>query len=267
MSIRGAPQSAPVNRAWLIAGLLVTAASMAATGLTACTQIAGSGPVLSEHQGHTYHHMVSRVEIVLDSGNITLSPGQAGQVVVDRRLRWKHVKPVVTEVWDGGTLRVSSVCPNQDNCSVDYTLRVPASVTVSAHTAAGDVTAHEVTGAMDLRSESGDIKVTNPGAQVRIQGDSGNITGTGLRSTDVEVHTSSGDITLGFTVPPSTVTAVTQAGTVRIAVPRAGSGSDGYQVHASTTSGQRQVRIRQDSAGQRSITASTESGDVIISYA
>jgi hypothetical protein len=267
MSIGNAQTTAPVNRTWLAAGLLVTVLAMVAGGVTACEAITDSGPGQSAQQGQTYQHKTSRVEIDLGAGDITLSPGSADQVVVDRRLRWKHTRPTTHEDWDGSTLRVSAVCPDQDNCSVNYTLQVPANVTVQAHTAAGNLSIRDVTGALDLRNESGNVKVYNPQAQVRIQGTSGDITGSGLRSTDVQVQTNSGDITLGFNTSPNAAKATTQSGTVRITVPRAGSGADGYHVQAATNAGQRQVQVQEDSAGQHSIVASADAGDVIVQYA
>jgi DUF4097 and DUF4098 domain-containing protein YvlB len=262
MRIVKSPGNAPaVDYRWLAAGLLVTVAGMATVGFTAC-QALGVGTT-TEQQSQTYRQQVTRIEFDVDSGNITLAPGDAASVDVSRRLHWRSTKPTVKEDFNGTTMRITSTCPDRDDCSVDFSVRLAAGVVVQIHTASGDVSITDITGALDISSESGDIKVDNAVGALRITGESGQISGTGLHSRDVTAQTDSGDITLTFTDAPQTVDAQTQAGDVLLTVPRT---SDGYRVQADTDAGRRTVSVDQNSGSPRSITGKTDSGDVTVTY-
>jgi hypothetical protein len=243
---------------------LLAAAGLGAGALSACDEMGALQEKKSEQQSETYQQKVTLIEIDLDAGGITMVKGDAGEVSVDRSLQWKNTKPTVREEWDGETLRISAVCPDDDGCSVDYSLRVPESVAVRADTEAGDVSIRDLTKDLDIDSQAGEVNVENATGKVRIHGDSGNITSRGLRSSNVDVQTKSGNITLTFVTAPSSAKAVTDAGAVRIAVPR--DGEDGYRVQATTQDGKREVGVDADPDSGRVIVAKVTDGDVTVSY-
>jgi Putative adhesin len=248
---------------------LTTAVTMAVTVAVAALGLVASGcgilfagPASSDQQSQTYHHAISRIQFNLDSGDITLSPGAAGTVTVRRRLQWDQAKPDVTQAWSGDTLRITATCPSEPRCSVDYTVQVPASVAVRTHSGAGDVTVRGLTGGVDVSDSTGDIHLIGVGGQVRVDSNTGTITGTRLQSTDAIVRGVTGDVALGFSAVPDTVSATTQTGQVLVTVPQRGAA--GYQVQADTTTGQRTVRVAVDSGSPRSIMAKTTDGDVTV---
>jgi DUF4097 and DUF4098 domain-containing protein YvlB len=260
-------KTAPVTRGWLVAGVLVTVAVVAFGTVIVLRTLAGSGTPDTQRESQAFQHRITAIELELDSGNITLLPGDSDRVDLDRTLRWRRTRPAVVEQWNGDTLRVSGSCHEENNCSVDYVVRVPADVAVRAHTEAGAVTIRGITGGLDVMNRAGDITVADTAGGVRIRGSAGNVTGSGLRSAEVDVQTSDGNVTLSFATAPASARAVVKAGAIRISVPRAGSGEDGYHVQANTTHGRRQVSVAEDSAGGHSILAETVDGDVTVQYA
>jgi len=250
-----------INPRWLTAGLLVTVAGMVSVGMTACKTVDITAS--TEQQSQTYQKQINRIEFDLDAGDITLSPGDSSSVHVARTLHWRSTKPTIKEDFSGQTMRVTSTCPQQDDCSVDFTIEVPAGVTVQANTQAGDVKITDITGALDVTNESGDINLNNAVGAVRITGDSGQISGADLHSPTFTAQTNSGDIKVAFSDAPQSVNAETQSGDVSVTVPRT---SNNYRVQADTNSGGRTVSVDVNSGSSRSVTAKTDAGDVTVKY-
>jgi hypothetical protein len=244
---------------------ILAAAGLGAGALAACEELDALQEKKTEQQSETYQQKVARVEVDLDSGGITVVKGDAGEVGVERSLQWENTKPTIREEWDGDTLRISAVCPDDNGCAVDYSLRVPQTVVVHADTDAGDISISDITNDLDLANRAGDVTVENATGKVRIQGDAGNITSHGLRSSNVDAQTKSGNITLTFVTAPSSAKAITEAGAVRISVPRDGDG--GYRVQASTQDGKRDVDVDADPDSGHVLVAQVTDGDVTVDYA
>jgi hypothetical protein len=246
---------------------IVRAAPVAVVGaLTAA--LAGcalGGPLKTEHQSQEYAEPVTRIEITLDAGDVTFSPSAADTVSVSRRLQWRSSKPVVSETIDAGVMRISVTCANQvGTCEVDYGLKVPAAASVQVRSDSGDVSITDLTGGADVDTDSGDITLDGAGGVVRVVADSGEINADRLSSDDIRVSVDSGDIALAFLTAPTSVDLQSQSGSVTVTVPRV---DGGYRVRAATDSGRRTVTIDEAAtAGSRSIVATTESGDVTVGY-
>jgi len=261
MGTASSAKTTAINPRWLTAGLLVTVAGMVGVGITACKAV--DTTTSTEQQSQTYQKQINRIEFELDAGNITLSPGDSSSVHVARTLHWRTTKPTIKEDFSGQTMRVTLTCPQQDGCSVDFTIELPAAVAVQVHTQAGDVKITDITGALDVTNASGDISVNNAVGAVRITGDSGQVNGAGLHSPTFTAQTNSGDIKVAFSDAPQTVDAKTQSGDVSVTVPRS---SDNYRAQADTNSGRRTVSVDVNSSSSRSVTAKTDAGDVTIKY-
>lgn len=262
------PRTARSGRnGWRVAGLLATTVALAAGGLVVWRLLAGPEVRHTEAQDQTYRHAISRLEVDLSAGDLTLAVGDPGQVAVRRSLHWTGNRPVFSEQWLGDTLHLTANCPHeQQNCFLDYTVRVPAGVSVRAHTDAGDLTVGAIGGTLDLTTDAGATRLQDTAGPVRARSQAGEIIATGLRSTTVDAVTTAGDVRLRFTEAPALATARTDAGEVEIALPHTGSGVDGYQVQADTEAGSRQVSVGEDSAGRHSIVAHTAAGDVTVHY-
>ncbi len=162
--------------------------------LVACAPLRGQRVQVSER--------VHRVELTVDFGSVTLLPAPAGtrvQIVRKARAfpetRGFHDKVV------RGVLQVSARCGNAPGCRVDHELRVPPDVTVALQVGDGDV---------ELDQISSDVQ-----ADVAL----GKVTGSGLRSADVDVRTEGGAIDLIFAAAPHRLVANAAAGDVSLRVP------------------------------------------------
>jgi hypothetical protein len=239
--------------------VLLAAAAVTVGG---CTSALNSEPAFSARQTRTYTHAISRIDIWVDAGSITLSPSSGKAVKVTRHLQWSSKKPHLRQGWTGAILHLTSSCPGQRQCEVSYTIAVPASVAVHAHTSAGNVTIRGLRGGASITDAAGNVRLTGVGGKIRVSSQAGAITGTSLRSASVSVRGLAGAIALRFAAVPGTVTATTQAGQVLVAVPAGG--KPDYRFVAQTQAGQRRVSVSVNSRSAHSITARTTAGNVIV---
>jgi hypothetical protein len=247
---------------WLVIGGVFTAVLIASGALAA----AGWLGFRTETQHQVYRAQLTNITIEVDTGDVTLMPGESGVVDVERRLFWSYEKPIVEERWDGRTLRVSSDCPGWfqlgPGCGVDYTLQVPEGVSVRAHTSTGDVSVRNIDGDLHLTTSTGDITVTDAAGALQLRTSTGDIRASNVTSETVDASTSTGNITLDLSAAPRTVAAQTSTGDIRVIVPD----GDSYQVQAETSTGDTRISVRQDDAASRSIVARASTGDIDISY-
>lgn len=253
---RGGPRHSAARTA-----ILSAAAIGLAAGVTGCAALT-AGPTNDAQQSQTYQHAISQIDFTMPSGDITLTAGASGSVVVNRDLKWDKTEPTVSEVWAGDTLQITVSCASQPHCSVDYTVQVPSTVAVQTHTDDGDVNVTDLTGGVNINDTTGDVNLTGVGGQIQVDSDTGTVTGTGLQSTSVGVQGQDGDVALGFSAVPETVSATTDTGRVHVTVPA--DGSIGYEVQAATTTGQRTVSVQEESGSPHTITAKTTDGDVTV---
>lgn len=83
----------------------------------------------------------------------------------------------------------------ENDTRVDFTLRVPAGVLVEAMTVSGDVTGRGLRAGAEVRSVSGDVRLTDiVGATVEAQTVSGSVELGDIRADEVTAHTVSGDV-------------------------------------------------------------------------
>lgn len=256
------------RRAWLFAGGILTPVAVLLSTVTLWSW-ANELAAETETQHQTYTQPVSRVVLNLRDGDITLTPGEAGQVVIERRLEWSESKPTIEETWAGDTLEITSRCAGEStlgvrpHCAVAYIMRVPPDVAIDARTVASKIDVRHLRGDLRLSELSGDVNVTNITGRLRVQTTSGGITGAGLRCGQVEVQATSGDVHLGFAAAPQQLTAKTESGNVDIAMPD----DDTYRVVVDTSAGDTEIRVRQDPGAARTIGVQTSRGDVHIRYA
>jgi Putative adhesin len=245
--------------AWLTLGGVFTALTLAFGGLNVWAWLAHQ----TATEEHTYLHPATRIEVDVGSGDVSLAPGAAGQVSVRRHLGWWGARPRPAESWDGTTLRIRGGCPLTiaGDCYLDYQLRVPAGVTVVAHTSSGDLKARDLDGDLDLSASSGDVEVTGTRGQLAVRTSSGDVQASGLRSASVEARVSSGDVHLDFAQPPRMVRVQASAGDVDIAVPRGA-----YGVQADADSGDTTVAVDRSPSSPYGIVAHASSGDVRVRY-
>ncbi|MDX6254268.1 MAG: hypothetical protein QOJ11_602 [Frankiales bacterium] len=196
-------------------------------------------------------------------GYVRLQPSSDGAVHVHAKGVYSLSKPKLSTT---STSTGVTVTGRQCNggilvCSQDITIDVPAGFRVTARSSGGGVSASGLTGALNLRSSAGDVEVDRPSGQLTLSSSAGDVSATNAHSTEVSASSSAGDVSLAFSTPPNRVLASSSAGDVTIRVPV----SVPYKVSGSTSGGgQRDIRVPQDDASTRTITADSSAGDVSI---
>ncbi|MDP9344435.1 MAG: DUF4097 domain-containing protein [Actinomycetota bacterium] len=187
---------------------------------------------------------LERVVVDSDSGRVGMHGVEGDRVVVQRDAQWLWRAPRVRMVVAGATLHVMATCPRTgpaNRCRADLDLGIPFDADVVVRNESGDVTAERLAGHIELHTKSGDVH------------------GREMNPVSVRASTGAGLIDLDFTTEPVSVTATSNAGDVRVTVPR---GAE-YRVDTATKAGDDRVRgvVRNDRA-TRTIRASTDAGDV-----
>ena len=223
----------PQRIAGAAAGFLVLAA--AGGGLVA---LAGGNRV-EKHDFLTRE--ISALAIDAGGGDVTVrAGGPPGTVEVTRKTRSAtDLADLALTGWPGSTLTLNCAT----GCDIDYEIRVPAGVAVTAQTGSGDVELEGNLGLVSLQTGSGDVEA--------------DITTT----RDLTTRTGSGDLELRFGSVPDLISVESGSGDVDLEVPN----GQRYDVDSQSGSGDTDIVVqRQDGADQR-IQVKTGSGDITIS--
>ncbi|MEO3826512.1 DUF4097 family beta strand repeat-containing protein [Actinomadura sp. B10D3] len=229
-----------------------------------------------------------KAEHVTDGGTLTLSSECGNQVIgfrgcgVSYRVQVPRSLPVDIEGRDGmivasglsGTVRLHSA-----NGSIDATGLNATAATISSEDGSLRVTGHAGTarltsenGTIDARGLSGDrLSARTRDGAIRVRGtfpvadlhsDNGLIEGRGLSGDRLTARTRDGSIDLRFGTAPSTVTATTDNGSVRLRLPP----GERYAIDASASNGGKRIDplIHQDSDAKRQIRLTTRDGAITV---
>jgi hypothetical protein len=230
------PDLSPGRRAVLAAGVVFSLA-LIAYGVLWLVAVLGR---TSEERRSTLPASGGRLVVSAGSGDVLVVAGGGDQVEVTAHLRYGLRAPRLEQTAGADGVRLSADCGFWAlNCSVAYTVAVPAGLPVEARSSAGDVT------------------VRGLSRPVRVQSSAGDVRGIGLRSTDVTAGSSAGDVRLSFTDAPRRVEARTSAGDVELLLP-----GGGYRVDADSGAGDVRVDVPQDPGSDRWIRARSSAGDV-----
>jgi hypothetical protein len=267
-------------------------AAVAAVAVLTGTALGGCGLARHEFRDSAVQQVaITEIKILGGSGSVTVRPGEAGQVRIDRRVQYTRDRPGSTTDVDGGTLTLHTDCPKR--CWVNYEVSAPSGVRVSGsngsglvdltdvgavsvivgsgvirvHRAGGDVNVQTGSGQIEIgdvhgdvtaKTGSGSIKLLTVSGIVVAHTGSGAITGGGLGGRTT-VHSSSGSVTLNV-ASVQDVVADTESGTIRVGVPSTGH----YRVTATTGSGNVDLRIPNDPNAEHHLELHTGSGAITV---
>ncbi|MDP9847912.1 DUF4097 family beta strand repeat-containing protein [Streptosporangium lutulentum] len=219
----------------VVAGAVALVALLTGCGL--------AGPSEEDTASYDVTDKVNAIQIEADSGGIEVTESDRQDIHVIERLSWRKNKPVASHETQGDTLVLKFTCPGSwiggTNCEVGYQVEIPRGLSVKATSDSGEVT---------LRDLSGDVDVTS---------DSGMIDAGGLAGKQVVSKTDSGAITLAFTAQPDKVKTSTDSGRTEVRVPEGP-----YNIAATTDSGTKEIDATHDASAPRSITLSSDSGAI-----
>ncbi len=151
--------------------------------------------------------VTGRVDLTVQtgSGSIHLMVGPAGRVQIFGRVKsnWGGSDAQVHEIADhppieqtGNIVRIGTGHENYRSISIDYEIRVPPDVFLSAATGAGNVTDDGVGANAKLNTGSGSIRATGLQGGFAVETGSGSIYAEQIGTGDVKAETGSGSIEL-----------------------------------------------------------------------
>ncbi|MGK4583393.1 DUF4097 family beta strand repeat-containing protein [Kitasatospora sp. HPMI-4] len=224
------------------------------------------------HQRRTAHRTfwqssnpIRTVEVSSGSAQVLVEAGAPDRVTVKEDLGWVVSRPSVSTQVVGSTLRVAVSCGGPIpviGCSVALDIQVPTETEVHTQNSSGGTLICGVSGEIRARTTSGRLQLEGVSGPVWAKSTSGNITARELGAPVVDAASSSGQVDLGFALPPGSVTATTVSGAVVVAVPGK---NTRYRVGGHTLSHSWSVDPdMEDSSSDRRIDITTMSGPVTV---
>lgn len=249
--------------ALLVVGGVVAAASIGWFTFTLITLLAHSTESTTVRLATADGGPVRRVVVENSAGILSLQGSESAEVTGDRTVHRGLQAPDVHQEVIGDTVYLTGRCTfwNSQWCGVDWLLRVPRDVTVTASTSHGSIQVNGVRGPLSLDSSVGEVTVVGAEGPVNVQSRAGEIRATGLRSTDVRAKSGAGSVSLAFVAPPRSVEATSAAGAVDVAVPADGTA---YRVQADSSGDETEVGVPTDPSSPNSIVAESRAGSVRI---
>jgi hypothetical protein len=228
------------NRTAAIAGGVVACLVVVLGGLFAVNTLLDS----KKTQTFAVTEPVQKLVVAADAGDVKVVATDADRVIERRTTHWVTSEPKPTKSTSGGVLRLGDDCHGftMFRCETSYRIEVPRSLGVDVKVDSGDVDVRGVTGAVNLSSDSGDVR------------------GFGLAGGRLRATSDSGDVRLGVVASPSSVEALSDSGDVDLDLPRGE-----YALDAHTDSGDTSVHglVRYDRA-PHAVIAHSDSGDVTV---
>lgn len=247
----------------------------AVAGLAAAAALGGCDEIQQARLDFSTTERVKITEIRISGGDggVVVRPGAAGEVRIDRVVRYRGAEPGKTYRIEGSVLHVETDCG--ERCGVSYDIHAPAGVAVRGDNGSGDlvltgvsavdvkvgsgtVTVTDATGDVKVVTSSGDVRVVNVAGNLTADVSSGSVVARGITGATTQVTTSSGDINLSLDKPGG-VRAEASSGDIDLTVP-----TGTYQIDASADSGTVDVRVPNDPAGRHQLRLHADSGDVTV---
>jgi hypothetical protein len=165
-----------------------------------------------------------------------------------------------------GRLVVRSTCPVYGSswCSVSSTIEMPSDLGLSIH-ADGGVEVSDVHGGVSAHADGGSVTATRISGTLDLSSDQGRVEASGIDADHVVATSDQGRVDLTFTNSPRSVEARSDQGSVTVVLPE----EPGvvYATTLETDQGSAQSLIVQDPRSDRTIIATSDQGDVTVSYA
>ncbi|PJN26837.1 hypothetical protein [Kitasatospora sp. CB02891] len=170
----------------------------------------------------SYFEAIDRLDIDSGPALVTVRAGGTDRVIVTERVGWSLRKPTVNEQIEGDTLSVSVDCLAASRlfgCAVVLEIQVPAATAVKSRSGSGRTEILDISGDTSAETGSGQIELSRVSGAIWAKSGSGQIIGTGLTSTETRAFSSSGQVTLQYDRPPTSVTARLASGNLVLQVP------------------------------------------------
>ncbi|WP_326687179.1 MULTISPECIES: DUF4097 family beta strand repeat-containing protein [unclassified Streptomyces] len=227
---------------------------LAATALAALTSTVVAGCSLGgpDVRGGSESYQIkgagSRVrtlDLTSHDGDVTVTAADPKRTTVGviEDFAYEKTKPRTEHSVNGGTLHLTAdTCGGNDGmCVVNYTVSVPAAMSVRLKTGSGDIV---------VRATSGSVRAEAGGGDVRM---------IASRARQVRVKTGAGSLFGAFAAPPSKLSYKSGGGNVTLRLPKGE-----YAVDATTGGGDRKVAVPTAPSSPHEIRARSGGGDVSV---
>ena len=210
---------------------------------------------------------VRTVDIDNGAGSVRVVGTPGDEVTIRARVSHGLRSTGHDERLEGDRLVLDASCPlfASNFCSVSYTVEVPQGVSVRIH-AEASIRVADIAGDVVADTSNGRIQADRIGGDVRLDSANGRVVGTDLESATAHAASDNGAVELEFLEPPRTVVADSDNGSVEVVLPDT---PDDYILDTSSDNGGlfRMPRRRRDPDSERTVTASSDNGDVTVRYA
>jgi hypothetical protein len=252
-----------VRRLWQIGGSLAAVGVLGMGTMTYVSQLAHEEETVVRHFDGSglrlvdVHDTAGRVEIVGTRGDDVRVQAHVGHGLRSTG----HSERI-----EGDRLVLRATCPiiGSNFCGVTYVVEVPEDVDVRVRSDQR-ITVTDIHGDVDVNTDDGSVEVARIEGDVELSSDNGRVTATDLRSATAHAESDNGRVELGFLDPPTDVTATSDNGSVEVVLPDT---QDDYVLDVSSDNGTAaSPDIRTDPESPRTVTASSDNGDVTVRYA
>ena len=187
---------------------------------------------------------IEEVNVIAKDATVELNGGDfEDEIRVIATRSYSVTAPRIAVDTIDGQLRVTHRCPRQRTCSVDYVIVMPRVLDAAVVSEAGSVLAAQLAGNLDVTTVFGDVY------------------GGALRSSEVNISSEFGEVTLSFDTPPERVRVNTIEGNTSISVPR----DESYSIELETARGDSSLaNLENDPEATRSIAVSSDRGDIAV---
>ncbi|MCX2970466.1 MULTISPECIES: DUF4097 family beta strand repeat-containing protein [Streptomyces] len=233
---------------------VLTAAGVAALTLGACDV----GPRSTFQDESFAAGDITAVRLDVDSGSVELRGSEdARGATVERTVRHAGDRPGATHRVEDGVLLLGG-CGN--DCSVAYTVDLPAGLPVTGSATAGRITLGGV-GNVEVRTTSGRIELDGVTGSVEATTTNGRIEGRDLAGGGIRARTSNGAIALTVSAPQD-VRAETSNGTIDLTVP-----NEPYRVSTKTANGATDLAVTESTDAEYHLDLTTSNGGITVDTA
>ena len=209
------------------------------------------------------------------AGPIQVTAAPVTHVQVTETIAYFGRPPAVVQSVSGGRLFLADPACANDSCSVSFSVKVPAGVTVTAaggplfisgtsganlDSAGAPVSATNIHGPLTVSTHGGPLQVNGVTGTLRADTGGGQVIATRVSAATAVVTTGSGQAEITFSAAPESVTVSTRGGLAELSVP-----GGPYALTTNSDGAAQTIAIATSSAAHRAITITTGGGRLLIS--